>query len=111
MAIRIKKEDLVEVIAGDDRGQRGKVLKVDPKKRQVVVQGINKAYRHVRPSQRNPQGGRLQIEQPLDISNVMLVDPKSNRPTRVRVEIDSDGSKKLIAVNGGNVINTIRHAK
>lgn len=111
MAIKIKKDDLVEVIAGDDRGQRGKVLKVDPKKRQVVVQGINKAYRHVRPSQRNPQGGRLQIEQPLDISNVMLVDPKTNRPTRVRVQIDSDGSKKLVAVNGGNVINTIRHAK
>lgn len=111
MAIRIKKEDMVEVIAGDDRGQRGKVLKVDPKKNQVVVQGLNKAYRHVRPSQRNPQGGRLQIEQPLHISNVMLVDPKTNRPTRVRVEIGSDGSKKLIAVNGGNVINTIRHAK
>ena len=111
MAIRIKKDDLIEVIAGDDRGQRGKVLKVDPKKRQVVVQGINKAYRHVKPSQRNPQGGRLQIEQPLDISNVMLVDPKTNRPTRVRVKIDPDGSKKLIAVNGGNVINTIRHAK
>ncbi|MBN2376111.1 MAG: 50S ribosomal protein L24 [Sedimentisphaerales bacterium] len=109
--MKIKKDDLVEVIAGDDRGQRGKVLKVDPKKRQVVVQGINKAYRHVRPSQRNPQGGRLQIEQPLDISNVMLVDPKTNRPTRVRVQIDSDGSKKLVAVNGGNVINTIRHAK
>jgi len=71
----IRKDDVVEVIAGDDKGTRGKVLKVLREKGQVVVEGVNRVYRHLRPSKRNPQGGRLSKEMPVDASNVQLVDP------------------------------------
>jgi len=93
----IRKDDVVEVIAGDDKGTRGKVLKVLRDKGQVVVEGVNRVYRHLRPSKRNPQGGRLSKEMPVDASNVMLVDPSTNRPTRVGVRYLADGSKELYA--------------
>jgi large subunit ribosomal protein L24 len=93
----IRKDDVVEVIAGDDKGTRGKVLKVLRDKGQVVVEGVNRVYRHLRPSKRNPQGGRLSKEMPVDASNVMLVDPSTNRPTRVGVRYLPDGSKELYA--------------
>lgn len=110
MAQSIKAGDTVEIIAGDDRGMQRKVLSVDPVNGKVVVEGVNRAFRHVRPSRRNPQGGRLQIEQPIDISNVMLVNPKTNRPTRVRFEMDAKGEKKRLAVDGTE-IDVIRRAK
>ncbi len=73
MSAHIKKGDTVEVIAGDSKGSTGRVMKVIPAKRRVVVEGLNLAYKHVRPSQRNPQGGRIRIEQPIHISNVLPV--------------------------------------
>jgi large subunit ribosomal protein L24 len=91
----IRKEDTVEVIAGDDKGTRGKVLRVLRAKNQVVVEGVNRVYRHLKPSKRNPQGGRLSKEMPVDASNVMLVDPATNKPTRVGVRYLPDGSKEL----------------
>ncbi len=91
----IRKEDTVEVIAGDDKGTRGKVLRVLRAKGQVVVEGVNRVYRHLKPSKRNPQGGRLSKEMPVDASNVMLVDPATNKPTRVGVRYLPDGSKEL----------------
>jgi large subunit ribosomal protein L24 len=93
----IRKDDTVEVIAGDDKGTRGKVLRVLRSKNQVVVAGVNRVYRHLKPSRRNPQGGRLSKEMPLDASNVMLVDPQTNKPTRVGVRYLDDGSKELYA--------------
>lgn len=91
------KGDTVEVIAGDDKGTRGKVLRVLRSKGQVVVEGVNRVYRHLKPSKRNPQGGRLSKEMPVDASNVQLIDPSSNKPTRVGVRYLSDGSKELFA--------------
>ena len=81
--MHIKVDDMVEVIAGDDKGERGKVLSVDGKAGKVVVEGVNRVYKHMRRSQRNPQGGRLSKEMPIDASNVMVVCPKTNKPTRV----------------------------
>jgi large subunit ribosomal protein L24 len=93
----IRKDDTVEVIAGDDKGTRGKVLRVLRDKNQVVVAGVNRVYRHLKPSRRNPQGGRLSKEMPVDASNVQLIDPTTNKPTRVGVRYLGDGSKELFA--------------
>jgi len=100
MACHIRQDDLVEVIAGDHKGQRGKVLKVLPKRELVLIQGVNMVYRHVRPSRQNPQGGRLQKEAPIHMSNVLPVDEKAGkdgRPTRVRFEVERDDNGKVIA--------------
>jgi len=93
----IRKDDTVEVLTGDDKGTRGKVLRVLRSKGQVVVQGVNRVYRHLKPSRRNPQGGRLSKEMPINASNVALIHPVSNRPTRVGVRYLEDGSKELYA--------------
>lgn len=103
MALHVKKGDTVEVIAGDARGTRGKVLSVDPVKRKLVVEGVNRVYKHVRPSRRNPQGGRLQMERPIDISNVMVVNSKTDRPARIRFKVDAEGKKKRIALDGTEI--------
>src|SRR5256885_2512122 len=97
----IRKDDVVEVVTGDDKGTRGKVLKVLRGRNQVVVEGVNRVYRHLKPSRRNPQGGRLSKEMPVDVSNVMLIDPSSNKPTRVGVRILADGSKERYAKKSG----------
>lgn len=93
----IRKDDVVEVIAGADKGTRGAVLRVLRDKNQVVVKGVNRVYRHLKPSKRNPQGGRIDKEMPVDASNVMLVDPSTNQPSRVGVRYLADGSKELFA--------------
>jgi large subunit ribosomal protein L24 len=103
MALHVKKGDTVEIIAGDARGTRGKVLSVDPVRSKIVVEGVNRVYKHVRPSRRSPQGGRLQVERPIDISNVMVVNSKTNRPTRIRFKVDADGKKKRIAMDGAEI--------
>ena len=91
--MHIKVGDEVIVIAGDDRGERAKVLSVDHDKGKVVVEGVNRVYKHVRRSQRNPQGGRLSKEMPLPASNLMLVCPSCNAPSRTGIRIEPDGSK------------------
>ncbi len=93
MAARIRKDDMVMVISGDHKGAKGKVLRVIPEKQRVLVEGINLVYRHVRKSQRNPQGGRIRKEAPLHWSKVMPLDPKTDRGTRVRFETVKDGGK------------------
>jgi len=103
MAAHIKKGDTVEVIAGDNKGSTGRVMKVIPSKKRVIVEGLNLAYKHVRPSQRNPQGGRIRIEQPIHISNVLPVNPKSSRGSRVKFEVAKDGSKKKVAIDGSEI--------
>jgi len=115
MASHIRKNDMVEVIAGDHRGARGKVLRVDPKRDLVVVEGVNVVFRHVRPSRRNPQGGRVEKEAPLHVSKVLAVDSKTGRGARVHFEIEraADGrivSKKRVTTSG-TVLGTATKAK
>jgi len=100
MACHIRRDDVVEVIAGDHKGERGKVLKLLPKRALVLVQGVNMVYRHVRPTRRNPQGGRLQKEAPIHVSNVLPVAEQTGKgsgPTRVRFEIERDAAGKVLA--------------
>jgi large subunit ribosomal protein L24 len=93
--VYIRKDDVVEVVAGDDKGARGKVLRVLRAKNQVVVEGVNRVYRHLKPSKRNPQGGRLSKEMPVDASNVMLVCPSCGKLARVGYKIED---KKKVRV-------------
>ncbi|MBK9119706.1 MAG: 50S ribosomal protein L24 [Phycisphaerales bacterium] len=95
MAARIRKDDIVMVISGDHKGARGKVLRVIPDRDQVVIEGVNLVYRHVRRSQKNPQGGRIQKEAPLPACKVMPIDRKTDRPTRVRFEVQRDAAGKV----------------
>ena len=93
--MKVRKNDQVVVIAGNARGKQGKILKVFPERGRVIVEGVNIIKRHTRPNQRNPQGGIVQREAPIHISNVMLVDPKTNEPTRVGMKMVKDeGSRK-----------------
>jgi large subunit ribosomal protein L24 len=97
--MHIRKDDQVEVIAGDDRGtpserRIAKVLRVIPDRNKVVVEGVNRVYKHLRPSQKNPQGGRLSKEMPVDVSNVMLYCSKCNRGVRVGHRFSDDGQKQ-----------------
>ena len=103
MASHIKKGDIVEIIAGDHRGATGRVLRVIPGKQRVVVQGHNIAKKHVRPSRKNPQGGRVNVEQPIHMSNVLPVSPKSSRGSRVRYQTSEDGAKKRLAADGTEI--------
>ena len=103
MAMHVKKGDMVQIITGDQKGAVGKVLRVIPDKNYVVVQGHNMVFRHVRPSRKNPQGGRIQVEQPVHISNVLPVNPKTSKATRVRYRLDSDGTKKRVAADGTEI--------
>ena len=90
----IRSGDTVEVLTGDDRGTRGKVLRVDRRAGKLVVEQVNRVYKHVRRSQRNPQGGRLSMEMPVPMSNVSLVCEKCAAATRVGARFLSDGSKE-----------------
>lgn len=107
--MHIRKGDQVMVISGDHRGKKGKVLKVLLAEQRVIVEGINFIKRHTRPTQRNPQGGILEKEAPIRVSNVMLIDPKSNEPTRVSFRVLSDKGKAArqrvrIAKKSGEII-------
>lgn len=101
MALRIKKDDLVEVIAGKDKGARGKVLAVFPDKDRAIVEGVNLIKKHRRPRSQQDQGGIISIEAPLHLSNLMLVDPKLDVPTRFRTAVGDDGKKYRVSVKSG----------
>ncbi|NIL95584.1 MAG: 50S ribosomal protein L24 [Planctomycetales bacterium] len=92
--MRIRIDDMVEIISGNDRGTRGKVLKVLPRKGRVLVEGVNRVKKHVRRSQRNPRGGQLSKEMPIDISNVLLVCTACGQPARMGARYLDDGSKE-----------------
>ena len=114
MAMNIRKNDVVEVIAGDHRGARGKVLRVDPKKRMVVVEGVNLVFRHVRRTQRNPQGGRIQKEAPIHISNVLPYDTAAGKSQRVHFESETRGARtvaKRRVSHSGTVLHTLTRAE
>ncbi len=104
MPSRIRTDDEVVVISGKDRGKTGKVLRVDPKKEKVYVEGLNIIKRHQRPTQTaggQQAGGVIEREGPIHVSNVMLIDPKDGKPTRVRIEI-ADGKRLRIAKRSGS---------
>lgn len=89
--MNVRKDDMVVVISGDDRGKRGRVLKVFPEKNRVIVEGVNFIKRHTRPSQQNPQGGIVEKEAPIHASNVMVICPKCNERTKVGFKVITDG--------------------
>lgn len=91
--MHIRRDDTVEVIAGEDRGMRARVLRVDRGKRQAIVEGVNRVYKHLRRSRRNPQGGRLEIEAPVDLSNLKLVCAKCDKGVRTGTRTDDGGTK------------------
>jgi large subunit ribosomal protein L24 len=87
---RLKKNDLVKVISGNSRGTIGKILFVDREKGKVIVEGVNIVHRHTKPKQKSPQGGIIRREAPINITNVQLMCPKMNKPTRVGMELIVD---------------------
>jgi large subunit ribosomal protein L24 len=107
---RIQKGDQVVVISGKDKGKKGKVMKFDAESNRVLVEGVNLVKRHMKPNPRMQQGGILEREQPLAASNVMLVDPKTGKGTRVRIKTDDKGVKVRIAVKSGEEIPSPRKA-
>jgi len=102
MARNIKQGDMVVVIAGADKGKTGQVMKVLVEKNRVIVQGVNRVWKHVKPSQRTPQGGRIQKDAPIHLSNVMPVDPTTGKGTRVKFET-REGKKHRVSVKGADL--------
>lgn len=111
MAKHVKKGDTVQVVAGVNKGATGKVMRVMPDKNRVLVEGVNLAHKHVRPTQRNPQGGRIRVERPIHISNVQPVSPKTSKATRVKFVTDAKGNKKRLAVDGSEIGTVSRAGK
>ena len=106
MAIaHVRKGDTVIVVAGKERGKKGKVLRVLPEKGRVVVERINMIKKHQRPTQKIRQGGIIEREGAIHLSNVMLVDPASNKPTRVGMKALSDGKKVRVARRSGEMLD------
>jgi large subunit ribosomal protein L24 len=103
-AAKIKKGDEVVVLSGKDKGRTGTVSQVLPKEGKIVVEGVNIATRHRKPTQANPQGGIERREAPMHIAKVAVADPKDGKPTRVRFE-ERDGKKVRIAVKSGETID------
>jgi large subunit ribosomal protein L24 len=101
---KIRKGDRVVILSGKDKGKHGEVTRSMPKEGKVIVSGVNLVTRHRKPSQANPRGGREQVEAPLHVSKVAIEDPKTGRPTRVRLET-RNGNKVRIAVRSGEVIH------
>lgn len=110
MAARVRKDDMVEVISGDHRGARGKVLRIIEDR--VVIEAVNMVHRHVRRSRQHPQGGRIQKEAPIHMSNVQPIDPSTGRGTRVRFQITGEGkaaTKKRVSI-AGTVLSEVTRA-
>ncbi|MBS3806320.1 MAG: 50S ribosomal protein L24 [Bacteroidales bacterium] len=102
--IHIKKGDTVYVNSGEDRGQQGRVLEVYPKQYRALVEGINMVSKHTKPNSDNPQGGIIQKEAPVDISNLMLVDPGTGEPTRIGRKLDDNGKLVRYSKKSGEEI-------
>ncbi|SHG66132.1 large subunit ribosomal protein L24 [Fodinibius roseus] len=106
--LHVKKGDNVKVIAGNEKGKEGRVLAVFPAKERVLVEGVNMRVHHDKPTQENPQGGRIEREVAIHISNVMVIDPSTGEPTRIgrkRIEEDGGGRWVRYAKNSGEIID------
>ena len=106
--MKIKKNDLVLVVAGNGRGKRGKVLKVFPDKKRVIIEGVNIVKKHQKPTQSQPQGGIVSREGSIHVSNVMLLDAKTGQPTRIGRRVLT-GAEKAIRVRYSKVSNEDIH--
>ena len=104
MALKIRKGDTVQVIAGDDKGKVGRVLSVDEVKHRVIVEKVNFIKRHTKARKAGSQGGILEREAPVHLSNVQLYDPKSERGTRVGVRVLPDGTRERVARRSGETL-------
>jgi large subunit ribosomal protein L24 len=106
MAIaHVRKGDTVVVVAGKERGKRGRVLRVIPEKSRVLVERINMIKKHQRPTQKLRQGGIIEREGPIHLSNVMLVDPTTDKPTRIGMRALADGKKARVTKKSGEIID------
>lgn len=103
--LHVKKDDNVIVITGKDKGKKGRVIAAYPRENRVLVEGVNIVKKHSRPSQQSPQGGIIEQEAPIHVSNVMLIDPKSGKVTRVGYKVLDNGKKVRIARKSGEVID------
>ena len=102
--MHVKKGDKVKVITGKDKGKEGVILAAFPKQDRVLVEGINMVKKHAKPSQANPQGGIVNQEAPIHVSNVMILDPKTGEPTRVGYKVE--GNKKVrVAKKSGEILD------
>ncbi len=102
--MKIRKDDKVIIITGKDKGKLGKVARVMPKLNKVIVEGLNIAKKHKKSTQKGQAGQIVEVAMPIDVSNVALLDPKTKKATRVRLEKDAKGKIKRIAVKSGSVI-------
>ena len=102
--LHIKKGDNVIVLAGVDKGKTGKVLKMLIDKQRAIVEGINIVSKSAKPSAKNPQGGIIKVEAPIHISNLSLIDPKTQKPTRIGIKVNEDGKKVRISKKSGEEI-------
>jgi large subunit ribosomal protein L24 len=109
--MHIKKDDIVEVLTGEDKGKRGRVLSVDSEANKVLVEGVNRVYKHMKPSRRNQQGGRLSKEMPMNVSNVALICPQTGKPTRVGLRYLADGSKERYSKRSGASMGRVSKAR
>jgi large subunit ribosomal protein L24 len=103
--LHVKKEDTIIVITGKDKGKKGRVLEAYPRENRVLIEGVNMVKKLAKPTQANPQGGILNQEAPIHASNVMLVDPKSGKPTRIGYKVLNNGEKVRVAKKSGEVID------
>ena len=104
VAVHVRKGDTVRVMRGDDKGKEGRVMKVFTKTGRVLVEGVNIVKKHRRARRPEEQSGIIEMPAPVHASNVMLLDPKSGAPTRVRHRIDEDGTKERISAKSGDAI-------
>ena len=102
--LHIKKGDMVQVIAGDNKGQQGKVLKVEVSKSRAIVEGVNICKKATKPNAQNPQGGIIEKEAPIHVSNLQVLDPKSGKPTKVGRKADAKGKLVRFAKKSGEEI-------
>ena len=104
MKLHIKKGDMVQVIAGDNKGKQGKVLKVDVEKQRAIVEGVNLVKKATKPNAQNPQGGIVEQEAPIHVSNMQVLDPKSGKPTKIGRRLNDQGKLVRYAKNSGEEI-------
>ena len=102
--LKIKKNDTVVVLTGEDKGKTGKVLKVLVDKQRAIVEGVNMVNKSTKPSAKNPRGGFVKQEASIHISNISLIDPKSGKPTRVAMKVNEEGKKVRVAKKSGEEI-------
>ena len=104
--MKIRRDDTVLVISGNDKGKRGRVLRVIPEQDRLIVEGIRMMKKHTKPTQRDPQGGIVEREASISASNVMVIDPKTDEPTRVRKMKLEDGSMVRVSAKSGEMIDS-----